>query len=254
MDVVREEFRDGVYTITLSRPEKRNAMTMDLLVAFCQALRNAQERKAAVVVIRGAGGTFTAGGDLAQITQSTAHIDSMADALHTAIKLIRKMDAIVIAVIEGLSAGAGVGLALACDLTVAERGAIMNMAYRKLGLTPEGGGTFFLPRLVGAKKLNEFYLLSRNIDMVKALELGLVNFVWDRADLEEGLNDLICELTALPMETIPQFKNLVNHSVYAGMDQQLDRERFSVSQLGGRAQFRQRLEERRRRVLSHRSS
>jgi 2-(1,2-epoxy-1,2-dihydrophenyl)acetyl-CoA isomerase len=247
MDLVKEKFRDGVYTITLNRPEKKNAMTMDLLVGFCQALRNAQERKAVVAVIRGAGGTFSAGGDLAQVTQSPAHIDSMADALHTGIKLIRKMDAIVIAVIEGLSAGAGMGLALACDLTVAEKGAIMNMAYRRLGLTPEGGGTFFLPRIVGPKKLNEFYLLSRNIDMTQALELGLINFVWDRSDLEEGLNDLIQELMALPMETIPQFKSLVNHSVFAGLDVHLDRERFSVSQLGGKDQFRQRLEERKRR-------
>ena len=97
------------------------------------------------MVIRGAGNTFTAGGDLLQVKQSPAHIDSMADALHNGIMLIREMDAIVIAVLEGLSAGAGVGLALACDLTVAEKGAVMNMAYRKIGLTPEGGGTYFLP-------------------------------------------------------------------------------------------------------------
>ena len=246
MSVLTEESQDGVTTITFNRPEKRNALTLDLLAAFCEALRNAQEKKASIVVIRGAGDTFTAGGDLLQVKQSPAHIDSMADALHRGIVLIRKIDAIVVAVLEGLSAGAGVGLALACDLTVAEKGAVMNMAYRKIGLTPEAGGTYFLPRIVGAKKLNEYYLLSRDIGMKEALDLGLVNFVWDKAELEGNLKGLIRELTELPMETIPRYKNLVNHSAYTGLETHLDRERFSVSQLGGTAQFRQRLAEKNR--------
>ena len=145
MSLVKEESQDGVTLITLNRPEKRNALTLELLAAFCQALRNTQEKKTSIVVIRGAGNTFTAGGDLLQVKQSPAHIDAMADALHRGIVLIRKIDAIVIAVLEGLSAGAGVGLALACDLTVAEKGAVMNMAYRKIGLTPEEGARVFSP-------------------------------------------------------------------------------------------------------------
>ena len=177
--VVMEEFRDGVFTIMLNRPEKRNAMDLEVLTAFCQALRNAQEKKAPVVIVRGSGKTFSAGGDLGEITRSPGRIDSMADALHRGIKLIRKMEAIVIAVVEGLAAGAGVGLALASDLSVAETGAIMNVGYRKIGLTPEGGNSFFLPRMAGVKKFNELYLLSRNVDMKEALDLGLVNYVWD---------------------------------------------------------------------------
>jgi len=243
MDVVKEEFRDGVYTIVFNRPEKRNALTFEVLVAFNRALKNAEEREAGIVVIRGAGKTFSAGGDIAQVKQSPAHIDSMADALHRSIMMIRKMDAIVIAVVEGLAAGAGVGLALACDLSVAEKGAIMNVGYRRLGLTPEGGNTYFLPRLAGTKKFNEFYLFSRNIDMDEARDLGLVNFVWDEHELEGSLEGMIAELMSLPMETVPRFKNLVNQSVYPGLELHLDRERFSVSQLGGKKQFRERLDE-----------
>lgn len=242
--VVTEEFRDGVFTIMLNRPERRNAMDLEVLTAFCQALRNAQEQKASVVVVRGSGRTFTAGGDLKEIKGSPGRIDAMADALHRGVMLIRKADAIVIAVIEGLSAGAGVGLALACDLSVAAKSAIINLAYRKIGLTPEGGNTFFMPRMAGVKKFNELYLLSRDIDMKEALELGLVNFVWDDGEVDGRLEELTHELMALPMETIPRFKDLVNHSVYPGLEAHLDRERFYVSQLGGKAQFRQRLEER----------
>ena len=244
MGVVKEEFHDGVYTISLNRPEKSNAMSLELLTALCRALRGAEEKKAPVVVIRGSGGSFSAGGDLMEVKQSPGRIDSMADALHRGIKLIRKMDAVVIAVIEGLAAGAAVGLAMACDLSVAEKNAVMNMAYRRIGLTPEGGGSFFLPKIMGAKKFNEFFLLSRDIGMDEALELGLVNFVWDKEELEDNLRNVIGELTALPLETIPEFKNLVNHSVYSGLDLHLDRERFHVSQLGGREKFRQRLDER----------
>ena len=78
--------------------------------------------------------------------------------------------------------------------------------------------------------------------MKEALDLGLVNFVWDKAELEGNLKDLIRELIELPMETIPRYKNLVNHSAYTGPEIHLDRERFSVSQLGGTARFRQRLD------------
>ena len=140
------------------------------------------------------------------VERSLENVDSMANALHNGIMLIRKTDAIVIAVVEGLAAGAGVGLALACDLSVAERRAIMNVGYRRIGLTPEGGGSFFLPRIVGGKKFSEFYLFSRNIDMEEARELGLVNFVWDEGELEENLHKMIQELILLPMETIPRFK------------------------------------------------
>lgn len=247
MDVIKEEFQNGVYTIMFNRPEKKNALTFELLVAFCQALRNAEEQEAAIVVIRGSGKTFSAGGDIAQVKQTPAHIDSMADALHRSIMMIRKMGAIVIAVVEGLAAGAGIGLALASDLSVAEKGAIMNVGYRRLGLTPEGGNTYFFPRLAGTKKFNEFYLLSRNIGMDEARELGLVNFVWEEAELEDNLAGLIEDLMSLPMETVPRFKNLVNQSVYPGLELHLDRERFSVSQLGGKKQFRERLNEHARR-------
>ena len=109
MDVIKEEFQSGIYTIMFNRPEKRNALTFELLVAFRQALKNAQEKKASVVVIRGSGKTFSAGGDIEQVKQTPAHVDSMADALHRSIMIIRKMDAMVIAVVEGLAAGAGVG-------------------------------------------------------------------------------------------------------------------------------------------------
>jgi 2-(1,2-epoxy-1,2-dihydrophenyl)acetyl-CoA isomerase len=244
MDAVREEYKDEICTILLSRPEKKNAMDSELLPALHKALENAREKKARVIVIRGAGKAFCAGGDIIEFMKSedtSSLIDSMADSLHKSIALIRKIDAIVVAAVEGVAVGAGLGLCLACDISAVSRNTVLNMGYRRIGLTPDGGGSIFLPRIMGVKKFSEFYLLSRNITTEEAKDLGLVNFVWDEEQFDENLSKLIKDLTALPMETIAAFKDLVNHSVYHGLETHLDKERFYVTELGGKAQFKERL-------------
>ena len=246
MDVVKDEYRDGICTITLNRPERKNAMSSDLLPALYKALQNAESKKSSLVVIRGSGGAFCAGGDIVEFRESTdtsSRIDAMADALHKSLLLIRKMDAIVVAAVEGVAVGAGIGLALACDITVAKKNTIMNLGYRRIGLTPDGGGSIFLPRIIGAKKFSELYLFSGNVTMDEAKDLGLVNFVWEDAEFDAKLEKMITELMALPMETIGSFKDLVNHSVYSGLDIHLDKERFYVSELGGKPKFKERLDQ-----------
>ncbi|MGD0234929.1 MAG: enoyl-CoA hydratase-related protein [Syntrophorhabdales bacterium] len=245
MDVLIESFADGVFTIMLNRPEKKNAMSLELLKCLSEALERAEAQGAGVIVIRGAGKTFCAGGDILEFRQSEridVQIDCMADYLHRSIQKIREIDAIVIAVVEGLAFGAGLSLSLACDLTVAETKATMNMAYRRIGLSPDGGGSFFLSRLVGAKRFNELYLLSRNIDVREARELGLVNFVFGEEELEAKLAELVRDLRALPAESISRFKELTNLSLFSGLAAHLDKERRYVTELGTRAEFKQRVE------------
>ncbi|HME43289.1 MAG TPA: enoyl-CoA hydratase-related protein [Syntrophorhabdales bacterium] len=245
MDVVIETFADGVFTIMFNRPEKKNAMSLELLKRLSEALARAEAQGAAVVVLRGAGKTFCAGGDILEFRQSAeidVQIDCMADYLHKSIQKIREINAIVIAVVEGLAFGAGLSLSLACDLTVAESKATMNMAYRRIGLSPDGGGSFFLSRLVGAKKFNELYLLSRNIEMQEARELGLVNFVFNDQEIDTKLAELVRDLKALPAESISRFKELVNLSLFSGLTTHLDRERRFVTELGSRPEFKQRLD------------
>src|SRR5271157_38115 len=245
MDVVIETFADGVFTIMFNRPEKKNAMSLELLKRLSEALARAEAQGAGVIVIRGAGKTFCAGGDILEFRQSEridVQIDCMADYLHRSIQKIREINAIVIAVVEGLAFGAGLSLSLACDLTVAESKATMNMAYRRIGLSPDGGGSFFLSRLVGAKKFNELYLLSRNIEMQEARELGLVNFVFNDQEIDTKLAELVRDLKALPAESISRFKELVNLSLFSGLTTHLDRERRFVTELGSRPEFKQRLD------------
>lgn len=245
MDVVVETFADGVCTIVLNRPDKKNAINLELLKGLFESLCRAEEQGAAIIVIRGAGKTFCAGGDILEFRQSAqidVQIDLMADYFHKSILKIREINAIVIAVVEGLAFGAGMSLSLACDLTVAEAKATMNMAYRRIGLSPDGGGSFFLSRLVGAKKFNELYLLSRNVEMHEAQELGIVNFVFGDAELDTKLAELVRSLKALPFESISRFKELTNHALFSGLGIHLDKERRYVSELGMGKEFKSRLD------------
>jgi 2-(1,2-epoxy-1,2-dihydrophenyl)acetyl-CoA isomerase len=244
MSLVNEAYGDGICTLTLNRPEKKNAMSLELLEELYHSLQRAGEKKASLIVIRGSGKTFCAGGDVIQFMESPqpgAKVDSMADYLNRSIVQIRRTAAIVIAVVEGLAVGAGMSLCLACDLTIAERKASMSMAYRKIGLTPDGGGSFFLPRLINMQRFNELYFLSRSITMEEAKEMGIVNIVVDERELDDKLARLIADLKALPMETIQKAKDLVNLSLWQGLSTHLDRERLYVSQFSDEPRFQERL-------------
>jgi 2-(1,2-epoxy-1,2-dihydrophenyl)acetyl-CoA isomerase len=245
MDVVLEAYNDGIYTITLNRPEKKNAMDFDLLRGLYDAMQRANAKEPSFIIIRGSGKAFCSGGDLIAFKEAQdaeALIDSEAAVLNESIKLIRNTAAIVIAIVEGVAVGAGLGLSLACDLSIATRNTIMNMGYRRIGLTPDGGGSIFLPRLIGAKRFNEMYLFSRNINMAQAQDLGLVNLVCEEEELESKLDETIKNLKALPMETIKYFKDLVNNSLFFGLANHLDKERFYVAELAAKPLFKERIE------------
>lgn len=244
MAAINERSDDGVFTILLNRPEKKNAMSLELLEELFHSLERAAKERAPVVVIRGAGNTFSSGGDVIQFRDSVepgAKVDRMADFLNRSILAVRSIPAIVVAVLEGLAVGAGLSLTLACDLTIASRDAVMNMGYRRIGLTPDGGASFFLPRLVGMKRFNDFYFLSRDVTMDEAMEIGLVNILVDGANLEERLGSLIDDLKALPMETTLRAKELVNMSLWQGLGTHLDRERRYVSEFAAEPAFQERL-------------
>jgi 2-(1,2-epoxy-1,2-dihydrophenyl)acetyl-CoA isomerase len=244
MDVVIETFEKGIYTITFNRPERKNAMDSALLQGLYAALKRADEQAPQVIIIRGSGKTFCAGGDLVEFNESPdpgSRIDAMADCLHQSIILIRNTGAIVIAVVEGVAVGAGLGLSLACDLTLAAKNAIMNLGYRRIGLTPDGAGSISLPRLIGAKRFNELYLFSANVNMTEALTLGLVNFVCDEDEIDIKLAEIVKNLLALPMETIKRIKDLVNNSMFSGLEEHLDIERQYVKELGSQPLFKERL-------------
>jgi enoyl-CoA hydratase/carnithine racemase len=245
MDIVLETFNNDLHTITLNRPDKKNALNFDLFKALLESFKKAEAKKPSIIILRGSGKVFCSGGDLVDFKDAKdkeALVDAEADLLNETIKMIRNSRAIVIAVLEGVVIGAGAGLAAACDLSIASKKTVMNLGYRRIGLTPDGGGSILISRIVGAKRFNELYLFSKNISMEKAQEFGLVNFVVDEEELEASLQKIIDELKALPMETIKYFKELVNQSQYSGLDAQLNKERQFVTELAGKKEFQERVE------------
>jgi 2-(1,2-epoxy-1,2-dihydrophenyl)acetyl-CoA isomerase len=179
---VQVETRGAVALVTLNRPESANTlnlqMGMDLLAAALACARNAEVR---AVVLTGAGRNFCFGGDLrAMASRDTAgddYIRELTTYLHAAIAHFTRMDAPVIAAVNGTAAGAGVGLVAMADLAVCARSAKFNLAYTNAGLTPDAGTSFLLPRIVGAKRTMELLLLNRTLTAAEALSWGLVNEV-----------------------------------------------------------------------------
>jgi len=174
--------RGSIAVITLQRPDHGNAISlklaMDLLAAALTCARNPAVR---AVVLTGAGKNFCFGGDLRAAMSKAGHADAylqeLTTYLHGAISHFVRMDAPVIAAVNGTAAGAGMGLVLMADLAISAAGAKFNMAYTAVGLTPDGGTSFLLPRVVGARRAMEMTLLNRVLNAQEALEWGLVNQV-----------------------------------------------------------------------------
>jgi len=243
MSAVREEMHDGVYRITFNRPEKRNAFNFELLSDFYRSLHRAEEEKSTVVIIRGSGGAFSSGGDLGEFRVSDRErIAAGMDLLNKSIMLIRSLNAIVIAVLEGAVAGAAVGLSLACDLSVAAQNAYINLGFRRVGLAVDGAASTLLPKIIGTKRSNELFLFARNVNMDEAKSIGLVNFVLESEGFEDELEKMIAEVKKLPVEPIKHFKALTNKAVFSDLEAQLKQEQEANCTLFSEPSFKARLE------------
>src|SRR5690242_2455929 len=179
---VQVETHGAVALVTLNRPEHSNTlnlqMAMDLLAAAMACARNAAVR---AVVLTGAGRNFSFGGDLRAMPPRELalddHIRELTTYLHAAISHFVRMDAPVVAAVNGTAAGAGVGLVAMADLALCARSSKFNLAYTNAGLTPDAGASFLLPRTIGVKRTMELLLLNRTLTAAEALEWGLVNEV-----------------------------------------------------------------------------
>jgi 2-(1,2-epoxy-1,2-dihydrophenyl)acetyl-CoA isomerase len=178
---VLEKHEDGVATLTLNRPDKLNALSTDLAVAFNETLgRIGTDENIHAVVLIGAGRAFCAGGDLAEIWKgrqenNIANLEPLLRAGMQAVLKIRTMRQPVIAAINGAAAGAGMNIALAADIRFASEAALFGQNFAKVGLFPDYGGTFFLPQLIGPARAAEMFYTGDMIDAKTALQLGLVN-------------------------------------------------------------------------------
>lgn len=229
---------DGIATVTLNRPQSLNALDMAMaegLDAAFSAL--AEDRSARVVILNGAGDHFMAGGDLRLFKSLNAEpretrpakVAPLIDQVGRAIAKMRALPLPVIASVHGACAGFGLSLANACDMTVAAEDAYFTLAYINIATTPDGSGSFFLPRLVGPKRAAEIAMLGGRFDAATAERWGLVNAVHPAAELAAATQALAARFKALPGQALGRTKALLNASLANDLATQLDAERDSFA-------------------------
>ncbi|MGR6520268.1 enoyl-CoA hydratase/isomerase family protein (plasmid) [Rhodococcus erythropolis] len=212
-DAVLFETIDGVTTITLNRPERKNAIDTAMwstLSEILQEIRNDSSTR--VVVLQGAGNAFCAGADVAKSKHQEHPIPRLRRIGDVALALF-ELPVPVIAKVDGVAAGAGANLALACDLVVASSRARFNQIFVKRGLSIDFGGSWLLPRIVGLQQAKRLALLAETIDVDEAYRLGLVTWIRQPEDLEGFVAELAGRLASLPPIALAQTKSLLNEGV-----------------------------------------
>ena len=235
-EMILYEKENGVATITLNRPQALNAFVPQMNKELMDALKEG-DRDAAVrcFVITGAGRAFCAGQDLKGRTpdQKGSLGASLREKYNPMIRQIRQMEKIVIAAVNGVAAGAGCNLALACDLRVASEEAKLIQSFVRVGLAPDSGGSFILPRLVGFSKAMELLLLGEAVEAHEAQRIGLVAKVFPAAEFANSTRE-IAERVARAPRSIGLIKRAMNHAMLPNLEIDLDYEAH-LQEIAGRS-------------------
>lgn len=243
-ETIQVDFREAVCLITLNRPDRLNALTVEVAKDFENAVRSAVSNGSRAIVLTGSGRAFCAGGDLREM-QNMARTEGRLEAffdeplriLNETILLIRQTPIPVIAAVNGVASGGGCNLALACDLVIAAESAKFNQAFIKIGLTPDVGGTFILPRLVGWKRAAEMMFTGDMVTAEAAVEMGMINAVTPDNELMSRAMAMAERLAAAPTAAIARIKQLLEASAVNDYGGQLELERKAQIESGKTKDF-----------------
>jgi 2-(1,2-epoxy-1,2-dihydrophenyl)acetyl-CoA isomerase len=224
---------DGIATLTMNRPEARNALDIRMREELVEALDEI-ERDPAVraVILTGAGGHFSAGGDvktMAARRHTAAEGRERVELLNRFVLRLFNFPKPTIAMVDGFAVGAGCNIALGCDMIVASDRAKFGEVFLKIGLVPDGGGTWLLQRLVGLAKAKEMVLTAEIIDAAEALRIGLVNRVVPAAELESATRALARKIATGPPLAATIAKSLLNRAATVDLAAALEGEAFGQS-------------------------
>jgi 2-(1,2-epoxy-1,2-dihydrophenyl)acetyl-CoA isomerase len=235
-----ESIQDGVATLTLNRPERLNAMSGAMLDALLEALpRLAEDGEVGVVILTGSGRGFCAGGDVKAMAEGREFggttLEEKAQALRSRMEVSRwlhEMPKPTIAMVRGAAAGAGLSLALACDLRIAADSARFATAFARVGYSGDFGGSWFLTQLVGTARARELYYTARIVDGAEALALGIVNRLVPDAQLEEETLALATRLARGPRVALRYMKRNMNAAETGSLKDCLDLEAWNHTRTG----------------------
>lgn len=231
--------------ITLSRPEAMNAFDRGMCEELLDAVEALRDDEACrVIVLTGSGRVFSAGGDVKEMARSGSslseeHFEELIQTINRIILTFTETPKPVIAAVNGIAAGLGFNMALAADIRIAARSAEFSEAFLKIGLIPDGGGTFFLPRLVGWARATELILTARTVSSEEALKLGLVTAVVDDDEFPQTVDTWARKFAAAPTAAIGRVKQLLAHSQTADLKSQLRFEREMQMASGRTHDFRE---------------
>lgn len=239
---------EGIATLTMNRPEARNALSMDMRSQLCAALHDVElDDSVRCVVLTGSGDHFMAGGDVKGMGESIKKSPDEIKKefllrihdLHPIMFAMRRMPKPIIASCRGAAAGAGVSMALACDLIIAAEDAFFTLAYCKIGTSPDGSSSFHLPRAVGIKRAMEIALLGDRFDAPTAKDMGMINFVVPSAELAIETQKLARRLASGPTHVYGNTKALFYRSMESEFESQLQAEAEYFADCASRGDFRE---------------
>ena len=230
LSCVRYDFADGAATLTLARPERGNSLDQACIDDLLEAVRRARTDDARVVVLRADGRAFCVGGDVAAMAAATdreRYLDDLAETLHRAVAELQQLDAVVVSVVQGVAAGAGVPLAAAADLVLAGSSARFTLAYTKIGLSPDGGSSL-LSASLGLHRALHLALLNPMLTAQEAREAGLVAQVHPDDQLDAACAAVVTQLLAGSRTAQVAAKRLLRAQAIPSPESALRREALAI--------------------------
>lgn len=242
MSFIQLEIKEGSAIVRLNRPEKFNSFNRTMAIELQAVLDQcAGDDSVRAVLITGNGKAFSAGQDLQEVTSPDApgFQSILRDGYNPIISKIRSMSKPVIAAVNGVAAGAGANIALCCDIVVASESASFIQAFSKIGLIPDSGGTFFLPRLVGFQKASALMMLGEKITGQEAERLGMIYACYPAELFEEKSDKLLETLATMPTQGLALTKKALNQSLFNSLDEQLLLEEDLQIEAGNTSDYRE---------------
>lgn len=224
MASINFQIEKGIAYLTLNRPDKLNAFNREMALLLQSRLDEcASLHEIRAVYITGAGKGFCAGQDLAEVVdpEGPGMQRILSEHYNPIITRIRNMPKPVVAAVNGVAAGAGANIALACDVVVAAASASFIQAFSKIGLIPDSGGTYTLPRLIGWQKASALMMLGDKVSATEAERMGMLYKVFADEDFAEGSKQLVNTLSAMPTKALAFIKHALNHSASNNLEEQL---------------------------------
>lgn len=232
---LEHQIKDGIAIIRLNRPDVFNSFNREMALGFQELLDHCgQNEKVRAIYLTGNGKAFCAGQDLAEVTASDAPFieNIVAEHYNPIVRKIREVEKPVICAVNGVAAGAGANLALACDIVVAIESASFIQAFSKIGLIPDSGGTFFLPKLIGFQKASALMMMGDKVSAEEADKLGMLYKVLKAEDFESESMKIAQTISKMPTMGLVYTKKLLNQGLTNNLDQQLDQEEIYQSKAG----------------------